>query len=228
MSKIITYLSELEQNNNREWFHSHKAEYQEAFGEFEEIIAGLMAELGKDDPRILNFRPKELTFKLMRDTRFSNDKSPYNPAFRCHISPAGKLPVPVGYFLCIRPGDRSFLGGGLFADMFRDATAMVRDYINGHGAELQEIVESPQFKDSKAGFAIKGSALKNVPKGYNAEHPMAQYLKNKSWYIEDNINDERLENKDTFIQFAAERFRLMAPFNEYLNQALKEFKMPQR
>ena len=112
MSKIITYLSELEQNNNREWFHYHKAEYQEAFGEFEEIIAGLMAELGKDDARILNYQPKELTFKLMRDTRFSNDKSPYNPAFRCHISPAGKLPVPVGYFLCIRPGDRAFLGGG--------------------------------------------------------------------------------------------------------------------
>ena len=50
MSKIITYLSKLEQNNNREWFHSHKAEYQEAFGEFEEIIAGLMAELGKTMP----------------------------------------------------------------------------------------------------------------------------------------------------------------------------------
>ena len=26
--------------------------------------------------------PKELTFKLVRDTRFSHDKSPYSPAFR--------------------------------------------------------------------------------------------------------------------------------------------------
>lgn len=228
MSKMITYLEELEQNNNREWFHAHKAEYQEASGQFEEIIAGLLAELGKDDARILGYQPKELTFKLMRDTRFSHDKSPYNPAFRCHISPAGKLPVPVGFFLFISPGDRSFLGGGLFADMFRDATAMVRDYISSHGGELNEILESPQFKDSNTGFEIKGTALKNVPKGYNPEHPMSQYLKNKSWYIEDNFKDEKLEDPDAFVRYAAERFRLMAPFNAYLNQALKDFKMPQR
>ena len=228
MSKMISYLKELEQNNNREWFHAHKAEYQEASAQFEEIIAGLMAELGKDDAGILNYQPKELSFKLMRDTRFSHDKSPYNPAFRCHISPAGKLPVPVGFFLFISPGDRSFLGGGLFADMFRDATAMVRDYIRSHGEELIDILESPQFKDSNTSFEIKGTALKNVPKEYNQEHSMAQYLKNKSSYIEDNFKDEKLENPDAFIQYAAERFRLMAPFNAYLNQALKEFKMPQR
>ena len=60
MSKMISYLKELEQNNNREWFHAHKAEYQEASAQFEEIIAGLMAELGKDDAGILNYQPKEL------------------------------------------------------------------------------------------------------------------------------------------------------------------------
>lgn len=228
MSEMISYLKELEQNNNREWFHAHKAEYQEACSQFEELIAGLMAELGKEDVKILNFQPRELTFKLMRDTRFSHDKSPYNPAFRCHISPGGKLPVPVGYFLCIRPGDRSFLGGGLFADMFRDATVLVRDYICSHGEQLREILESPQFKDAKDSFEIKGTALKNVPKGYDAEHPMAGYLKYKSWYIEDYFRDEKLENPDAFIQYAVERFHLMAPFNDYLNQALKDFKMPRR
>lgn len=35
----------------------------------------------------------------------------------------------------IKPGNQSFLGGGLFADMFKDATTMIRNYIVGHNQE---------------------------------------------------------------------------------------------
>ena len=224
-NNILTYLGNLEQNNNREWFHAHKTEYQDAVAQFEELIEGLMMELGKDDSRILQFKPGELTFKIMRDTRFSHDKSPYNQAFRCHISPGGKLPVPVGDFLFISPGGRSFLGGGLFADMFKDATKMVRDYISTHPEQLRHILEDSRFKKH---FTIDGSALKNVPKGYDPENPMAQYLKYKSWYIEDHFKDELLEDTDAFIEYAVERFRMMRPFNQFLNEALKGFQMPVR
>lgn len=224
-NNILTYLGNLEQNNNREWFHAHKTEYQDAVARFEELIEGLMMELGKDDSRILQFKPGELTFKIMRDTRFSHDKSPYNPAFRCHISPGGKLPVPVGDFLFISLGGRSFLGGGLFADMFKDATKMVRDYISTHPEQLGTILEDPRFKGH---FTVEGSALKNVPKGYDPENPMAHYLKNKSWFIEDHFKDELLDDTDAFIEYAAERFRMMRPFNQFLNQALKGFQMPVR
>ena len=110
MSRILQYLSDLEQNNEREWYHAHKAQYQEANREFEEIIAGLIEEIGKVDSSILFHEPKELTFKLVRDTRFSHDKSPYNPSFRCHISSKGKLPIPVGYFLYVQPGRRPVCG----------------------------------------------------------------------------------------------------------------------
>jgi hypothetical protein len=33
----MEYLLELEQNNNREWYHAHKAEYKTASAEFEAI-----------------------------------------------------------------------------------------------------------------------------------------------------------------------------------------------
>lgn len=224
-SKIITYLSALEQNNNKEWYHAHKDEYKEANGAFEDIIKNLILEIGKYDDSILFNEAKNLTFKLQRDTRFSHDKSPYNPAFRCHIAARGKLPVPVGYFLFVSPGGRSFLGGGLFADMFKDATDMVRNYIVGHGEELKEIITAPEFKEY---FKVEGNALKNVPKGYDARHPQAEYLKNKSWFIEYHFEDSLLDDSDAFIQYAAEKFRRMKPFNDYLNKALKDFQMPQR
>ena len=143
---ILQYLADLSENNNREWYHAHKAENKTANAAFEELVGALILRIGEFDSSILQNEPKNLTFKLVRDTRFSHDKSPYNPAFRAHISSQGKLPVPVGYYLMIKPGNQSFLGGGLFADLFKDATAMVRDYIVQNGKELETIVNEPDFQ----------------------------------------------------------------------------------
>ena len=222
---ILDYLTQLSANNNREWYHAHKAEYQAANAQFEELIQALMLRIGEFDGSILGHAPKELTFKLVRDTRFSHDKSPYNPAFRAHISSIGKLPIPVGYYLMIKPGGQSFLGGGLFADMFKDATRMVRDYISEHGGEWEEIITAPSFQER---FTVGGSALKNVPAGYEKEHPQAEYLKYKSWYLEYSVQDKDLTDGDLFLAKAADIFRLMKPFNDYLNNALTGFKMPTR
>ena len=222
---ILDYLTQLSANNNREWYHAHKAEYQAANAQFAELIQALMLRIGEFDSSILGHAPKELTFKLVRDTRFSHDKSPYNPAFRAHISSIGKLPIPVGYYLMIKPGGQSFLGGGLFADMFKDATRMVRDYISEHGGEWEEIITAPSFQER---FTVGGSALKNVPAGYEKEHPQAEYLKYKSWYLEYSVQDKDLTDGDLFLAKAADIFRLMKPFNDYLNNALTGFKMPAR
>lgn len=222
---IIDYLSSLSMNNNREWYHANKEDYKKANAEFEGLLQALMLEIGTFDSSILHHDPKDLTFKMVRDTRFSHDKSPYNPAFRAHISSKGKLPVPVGYYLMIKPGDQSFLGGGLFADMFKDATKMVRDYIAANGDEWEEIIHEPRFETY---FTVQGSALKNVPAGYEKEHPQAEYLKFKSWYLEYPIRDDEWNDAKAFLAKAAEVFRIMKPFNDYLNKALVDFQMPKR
>ncbi len=225
MQMILNYLTELSANNSREWYHAHKTEYQAANAQFEELIQALMIQIGEFDGSILGHTPKELTFKLVRDTRFSHDKSPYNPAFRAHISSMGKLPIPVGYYLMIKPGGQSFLGGGLFADMFKDATRMVRDYISEHDSEWETIITAPSFQ---AYFTVSGSALKKVPAGYEKEHSQAEYLKFKSWYLEYPLQDEELADGELLLSKAADIFRQMKPFNDYLNKALIGFKMPQR
>lgn len=222
---ILRYLEDLSENNQREWYHAHKAEYRQASAAFEALLQALILRIGEFDPGVLHLVPKELTFKLTRDTRFSRDKSPYNPAFRAHISGKGKLPVPVGYYLMIRPGNRSFLGGGLFADMFRDATRLVRESISRNGESWAEIIQGPDFAEH---FTVRGTALKNVPAGYDKTHPQAEYLKYKSWYLEYPIADAELADGEAFLSKAAGIFRLMKPFNDYLNQALAGFQMPER
>jgi len=222
---ILNYLAELSANNEREWYHAHKKENKEATARFEELLQELIYGIGAFDESVLRNVPKELTFKLVRDTRFSRDKSPYNPSFRAHISSMGKLPIPVGYYIMIKPNGGTFLGGGLFADMFTNATAMVRDYIAAHPEEWESVISSTEFKKN---FTVKGTALKNVPNGYDKEHPQAEYLKYKSWYLEYSVTDEEVCDGVGFLKKAVEVFKAMKPFNDFLNKALKDFKMPTR
>ncbi len=134
----------------------------------------LFLRIGELGGSVLHNEPKNLTFKLARYTRFRYDKSPYNPTFLAHISSKGKLTIPVGYYLMIKPGNQSFLGGGLFADVFKDATAMVRDYTAGNCKEFETIIHDPEFEKY---FSVQRATLKNVPAGYNKGHPQAGYLK---------------------------------------------------
>ncbi|MCI8495399.1 MAG: DUF2461 domain-containing protein [Lachnospiraceae bacterium] len=224
-SLIMDYLSALSINNNRDWYHANKGDYKKANAEFEKLLQALILEIGKFDNSILQNNPEDLTFKIVRDTRFSHDKSPYNPAFRAHISSKGKLPVPVGYYIMIKPGNQSFLGGGLFADMFKDAITMIRNYISQNGEEWEKIIHEPAFEKY---FTVQGTALKKVPAGYEKEHPQAEYLKFKSWYLEYPLKDETLNNAEAFVGRAAELFQIMKPFNDYLNKALVDFQMPTR
>lgn len=108
--------------------------------------------------------------------------------------------------------------------MFKDATTLVRDYIVLHGDELEAIVKD---KDFSARFTVKGEALKNVPRSYDETHPQAEYLKFKSWYLEYPMSDDFIL-ADDFIEQATQTYLSMKPFNDYLNAALKEFKMPSR
>ena len=222
---IMEFLANLEQNNSMEWMKKNKNSYLEAKAIFADLIQELLLRSSWFDSTIPNLSANDLTFKLNRDTRFSKDKSPYRPAFRAHIAPKGKIPIPVGYYVYIAPNNRSFLGGGLFASMFKDATAVVRDYITEHGEEFEEVVASTEF--SKL-FTVKGEALSNVPTGYDANHPQAIYLKNKSWYLEYSVSDNLVLDSDMFVCEAVNIFAQMRPFNDLLNRALQDFKMPER
>ena len=102
---------------------------------------------------------------------------------------------------------------------------MVRDYIAQNGEEWERVIHEPEFEKY---FTVRGSALKNVPSGYEKEHPQAEYLKFKSWYLEYPLKDEIIQNGEEFLTLAASMFRKMKPFNDCLNKALAGFQMPTR
>jgi hypothetical protein len=94
-----------------------------------------------------------------------------------------------------------------------------------HPGQWEQAIQSPDFKET---FTVQGMALKNVPRGYDREHPMADYLKFKSWYLEYPVSNPVVEDTEQFLELAVDIFLKMKPFNDYLNQALAGFKMPER
>lgn len=221
---ILDFLTDLSQNNTKEWMDQNKNIYRAAYDEFANLVQELIIELSQEDDSIRYLDSRELIFRLNRDTRFSHDKSPYNPSFRAHISSGGRLPVPVGYFINITP-EGIFLGGGLFASQFTDATKMVRDYILKHGDELEKILADKAFAEN---YTLMGEKLKNIPKGYENDSIYGELLKYKSWFLEYHISREEFLNTDLFISLAKDKFLLMRPFNDFLNSALINFMMPSR
>ena len=223
---ILSFLAELSQNNSMEWMHASKPRYVQAKAAFEELLSKLMSEVAPYDASIALLSPGELVFRMNRDTRFSHDKSPYNPSFRAHISSRGRTPIPVGYYLCIKPG-ASFLGGGLFASQFPSATAIIRDAIVEKEEMFRAIIEAPAFAKH---FTMVGERLKGVPNGYDKMHPLAEYIKHKAWAVEYPISDECFSDDAAFLSLAGEQYRHMKPFNDFLNEALArgQFIMPER
>ena len=132
--RMFMFLSAPEMNNSRDGLRQD--EYKRAKGDFEELLAALTPRVRTADPAVAALPVDKIAYRLSRDTRFSRDKSPYTPAFRAHFGPAGKLPVPCGYFLSIRPGDRSFLGGGLCRADLGDAPFRIRAAIDRQGGAL--------------------------------------------------------------------------------------------
>lgn len=105
---ILKYLADLNEHNNREWFNTHKAETKAATEQFEELVQALILRIGEFDSSVLHIQPKDTVFTLIQYPRFGQDRTPYNPVFRAHIASKGKLPVPVGYYLMIKPGGSLF------------------------------------------------------------------------------------------------------------------------
>ena len=52
-SAILSYLSDLELHNDREWYHAHKMQYQEANAEFIDMLQQHVLEIGNTDSSVI-------------------------------------------------------------------------------------------------------------------------------------------------------------------------------
>ncbi len=214
---IFSFLAELKENNNREWFAANKAKYQQAMADFEKITERLIAEISLFDKEIAGLQAKDCIFRIYRDVRF-HDKTPYKNHFGAYIcAGGGKKSERSGYYFHLELGN-SILSGGLWSPLPAVLKA-VRQAVYDNIEEFKEIVENPTFSDT---FIFgEDEQLKTLPRGFPKDFPDADYLKHKHYTVYHREPDSFFA-KDDWFEKTLEIFRIMQPLHRFLNYTVDE------
>ena len=212
---LFTFLKQLAKNNNREWFHDNKARYKESIVEpMCEFIEAMGVRFDKMGIRfVADPRPHGGSmFRIYRDTRFSNDKRPYKSHAACHFRhEAGKDAHAPGFYVHLEPG-AVFFGGGIWMPP-NPVLEKIRTTIVENPNAWKRIITNPTFKKRFGG--IEGDGLKRVPRGFDKEHPYAEDLKRKSFFVTQDV-DVKFAQSPKFIGEVERAFKAASPLMKYL------------
>lgn len=214
----LQFLRALSQHNDREWFHAHRSEYDAARQNVLETGHLLLEEINTFDP-IGFYDLRKTMFRIARDTRFAADKSPYKTNFGLLFNREGTTRSNLsGYYLHIEPA-HCFLSCGLYMPLPEELKA-VRSAIEYDFERFKKIVDCPAFKQAFGDLCRNSDTLSRVPNGFDKHSPAAEYVKLKHFYVMTPLSEKKLLAA-SFVREAAESFRLMAPLNAFLNEAIR-------
>lgn len=212
------FLSEIRENNNREWFQEHREDYERAWQNLKDFTQAVIQGLAETDRYITADIPvSKCVFRIYRDTRFSKDKTPYKTWLGAGISTAGRKLNGPEYYLHIQPGN-SFVAGGYWRPE-KDHLAAIRQEIDYNGGQLEEILATPAFTDHCR--LDRDEVLKRPPAGYGEDSPYIDLLKLRSFTVSERLADDVLSAPDGLDTVLA-AFRRMYPFKLFLHEALGE------
>ncbi len=219
IDSILQFLSELKINNNREWFAQNKGWYDKVRAEFEQISKDIITEIGKFDDDIKHVDVKDCVFRIYRDTRFSNDKTPYKTHFGVFIASAGgRKSQRGGYYLHLDPAG-CFVAVGVWCPQPNLLKAL-RQSVYDNIEELNEIRQSSDFSRYFETFYDEDK-LKTVPRGFPKDFPEAELLKLKHYMVEYKLDDSILSS-DNFTVQIAQICKSGYPLNRFLNYTVDE------
>ncbi|MHA1569465.1 MAG: DUF2461 domain-containing protein [Alphaproteobacteria bacterium] len=213
--EAVKFFRDLGKNNSKAWFEAHRDVYDE------QIIAparGFVIEMGDKLRRIAptvqaDPRTNKSIFRIYRDTRFSRDKSPYKMHLGIFFWEGSRPKMECsGFYFHLEPPNL-MIGAGIY--MF--PKPLLEEYRNSvvhpvHGRALLDAVE-PLIKK---GYGFGGEHYKRVLRGYDAEHPNAEWLKHNGLYVgfETKIPPELHSAK--LVDFCFKHYKAMAPLHQWL------------
>lgn len=208
----LTFLESLCENNSREWMTEHKKDYQASEKALKQVYASIVDGLNETDEI-----EKLKVFRINRDIRFSNDKTPYNVHRSASFSRVGAHRRG-GYYLRIEPGNKSAIAGGFFnpepADLKRIRTEFQMD-----ASEIREILSDTAFAKAFGGSFDAWNPVKTAPRGFDVNDPNIDLIRLKNFVVRKNFTDKEITSPD-FTKIALSHFRLLRPFFDYMSDVL--------
>ncbi len=214
LQPVIEFLRELSAHNEKPWFDAHKETYREVQALFFSFTERFIAGVEEFDKSVSGLTPKDCTWRIYRDIRFSADKTPYKTHFGAWVAPQGKKAGYAGYYIHIQPDEQFYM---LCAGLHCPTPAMirsVREEIMTDGDSFHAAVQET------AGFTLDRSvATKRIPAGYPADDRYAEYYKLKEYIVEQRLSESDILSP-SFLDSALARFRTTAPFVAMLNRCV--------
>lgn len=214
--KTVQYFNNLKKNNNREWFHSHRKDYDTNVMEpSSAFVFAMGTRLKALSPNIMVIpKVNRSLFRISRDTRFSADKSPYKTNMGIFFWEGSRPRMECsGFYFHLEP-PKLMLGVGIY--MFpKQAFGRYRKAVVApeSGEELSAIIK----KISKLeGYELGGKHYKRVPSGFDSSHSNAELLLYNGLYagITTDIPDELYSTR--IIDYCWKRFKPLVPLHQWL------------
>lgn len=216
--KTFKFQRALARNNDREWFQAHKADYEAHLRQpFLRLITDLQAPLAAISPHY-RADPKPVggsLFRIHRDIRFANDKTPYKTWAGANFFHARRRDVEApSFYLHVQSGN-CFIAAGLWHPQ-PETQRRIRGFILENPGTWKAAVHAPAFKRR---FALEGDTLVRAPAGFPADHELIADLKRKDFVASRPLDDATVVGA-RLKQSVAENFRGLAPLVDYLCAAL--------
>jgi uncharacterized protein (TIGR02453 family) len=218
ITALTQFLTGLTENNNRPWFLHNKPAYDILREEFTELVAGVIQRTAKFDKSIEHVDPKKSLFRIYRDVRFSKNKDPYKTHFSAYIAARKDHKGDPGYYFQIDAKGMLGMGGGIYMPE-PPTLKKVRDFIVAHPEKLSKLLKNKRFVDTYGGISEEDRMVR-PPKGYDAELPHIEHIKNRHFFGWTELSLKKLKAKDLAGEIAA-RYEDLYPLNLWLREGLK-------
>lgn len=218
------FLRSLAKHNDREWFEKNRSIYES------ELRAPLSALAEDVDVRLATLAPeivgdpKRSLFRIHRDVRFSNDKSPYKTHVACwfhHVDAGRGVGTQAAHggagFYFHMEASRASIGGGIWMPP-RNALQKIRESIEEDPEPLRALLATMTIKRQFGGLAEE-NMLTRMPRGYADSHPAASLLRHRSFTLGRELALKDLESA-RLPDILAKEYGKLLPLVRWINHAL--------
>lgn len=216
--EMLSFLKELQKNNNRAWFQENKGRYDVLRQLFADDVQSLISRIALFDPEVAGLEAKDCLFRIYRDIRFSPNKLPYKNHFAAYIARGGRSSERGGYYIHIEPGN-CMLSGGIWCPQPK-LLKLLRQDIYDHMDEFVAILEDPSFKASFP--ELEGEVLKRMPVGFPSDIPYGDILKHKDFCVA-SVKPDSFFTENTWLEASVSEFQKLLPLNRFLNYTIDEY-----
>ncbi|WP_350285363.1 DUF2461 domain-containing protein [uncultured Croceitalea sp.] len=210
---LITFLKELQKNNNKEWMDANRKWYKEVRDDYIAWLDIMNEKLAAIDDGYYDTPGKKGINRINNNLMFHPNK----PIYKDHFGAGFDKRPNTGDFYVEVGIERSMFAGGLWRPDPKRLRS-IRDAIDYDGEELKKMLNKKSFKAMFGGL-YEDEKLTNAPKGFSNDHPHIDLLRNKTFAVATSFSTKKVL-QDDFEAYLTAVYKEMLPFRRYLNKAV--------